>query len=53
MIPIFLLVDLEMIPKELGMVMIHGTVDCCFVLCRTAVILSFLFILTKFQTKGN
>ena len=33
MIPIFLLVDPEMIPKELtgGMVMKHGTVDCSII----------------------
>ena len=33
------------------MVIIHGTVDCFFLLCRNAAILSFLFSLTKFQTR--
>ena len=31
----------------------HGIGDCFFVLCWNAAILSFLFILTKFQIKGN
>ena len=31
----------------------HRTVDCFFVLCGNAAILSFIFILTKYQTKGN
>ena len=35
------------------MVIKHGTVDCFFVLCWNAAILSFLFILVKFQVKGN
>ena len=40
-------------PRNYRMVIKHGTVDCFFVLCWNAAILSFLFILTKFQTKGN
>ena len=36
------------------MVIKHGTADCgFFVLCWNAAILSFYFILTKFQIKGN
>ena len=35
------------------MVIKHGTADCFFVLCWNAAILSFHFILTKFQIKGN
>ena len=35
------------------MVIRHETGDCFFVLCWNAAILSFLFILTKFQIKGN
>ena len=40
-------------PRNYGMVIKHGTVDCVFVLCWNAAILSFLFILMKFQVKGN
>ena len=50
-IPTFLLANPEMIPRNYGMVIKHGTGDCVFVLCWSAVILSFLFILTKFQIK--
>ena len=35
------------------MVIKHRTVDSFFVLCRNAAILSFLFVLTKFQIKEN
>ena len=41
MIPTFLLVDREMIPKELGMVGKHGTVDCS-VIRKSKAILTYI-----------